>query len=84
MGIFSFLHRKNESKNEVDISESEMKTHHTVKDEQRKGIADAQGLYPADLILLSLAHCYRVTEKEYPRPGRSGCHVLSSGILVRF
>lgn len=35
MGIFSFLHRKNESKNEVDISESEMKTHHTVKDEQR-------------------------------------------------
>lgn len=67
MGIFSFLHRKNESKNEVDISESEMKTHHTVKDEQRKGIADAQGLYPADLILLSLAHCYRVTEKAYPR-----------------
>lgn len=83
MAFFSFLFKK---KNETDTKVKELHTDSLMKKEltkNKRGIADPNGLYPSDLILLSLANKYKVNETDYPRYLTYECGIANPNVALK-
>lgn len=66
MGLFSFLFGTKEADKNTGVSGANKNNASKKGNAYRKGMPDAAGLYPSDLVMLSIAEKYKVTETNFP------------------
>ena len=66
MGLFSFLFGSKDADKNTGVSKENKGSASKKNGVYKKGLPDAAGLYPSDLVMLSVAEKYKVTEENFP------------------
>ena len=66
MGLFSFLFGSKDADKNTGVPKANKGSTSKKDGVYKKGLPDAAGLYPSDLVMLSVAEKYKVTESNFP------------------